>query len=101
MPKLRREYTLRVLKNAEPKTAGQKNAEPTFPNLYSNEHSYSQIFVMDFFQIFEYFPIFSYTFLKKLKTISFSIFKFKSSVKLLLVREICRRTMKAYSGHPL
>ena len=41
MSKLRREFTLRVLKNAEPKISGQKNAEPTFPNLYSNEHSYS------------------------------------------------------------
>ena len=41
MSKLRREYTLRVLKNAEPKIADQKNAESTFPNLDSNEHSYS------------------------------------------------------------
>ena len=64
MPKLRREYTLRVL----------KNAEPTFPNLYSNEQLFTN-FYYAFFQIFDYFPIFSGAFLKKLKAISFSIFK--------------------------
>ena len=50
MPKLRREYTLRVLKNVEPQIVGQRNAEPTFPNLYSNEHSYSQMFILQFFR---------------------------------------------------
>ena len=50
MPKLRREYTLRALKNAEPKIAGQKNAESKFPNLYSNEHSQSHISITHFFR---------------------------------------------------
>ena len=45
MPKLRREYTLRVL----------KNAETMFPNLYSDEYNYSQIFITHFFR----FPIIS------------------------------------------
>ena len=95
MPKLRREYTLRALKNAEPKIAGQKNAESKFPNLYSNEHSQSHISITHFFQIFEYFPIFSYAFSNKLKTICvLNFFKFKSSLKLVLVRELYRGTMK-------
>ena len=50
MPKLRREYTLRILKNAELKIAGQKKAESTFLNLYSNKHSYSQFFIAHFFR---------------------------------------------------
>ena len=45
-------YTLRVLKNAEPNIAGQKNAESRFLSLYSNEHSYSQIFITHFFRFF-------------------------------------------------
>ena len=52
-------------------------------------------FYYAFFQIFEYFPIFSYTFSNKLKTICvLNFFKFKSSLKLVLVREIYRGTMK-------
>ena len=92
MSKLRREYTLRILKNAEPKIVGQKNAESTFLNLYSNKHSYSQFFI----------AFISYVFLKKLKTICVLDFlKFNVSLKLLLAREIYRRTTKPYSRHPI
>ena len=42
-------YLRSTQENAEPKTVGQKNAEPTSPNLHSNEHSYSQIFITHFF----------------------------------------------------
>ena len=41
-------YTLRVMKNAEPNIAGQKNAESRFSSLYSNDHSYSQILLRIF-----------------------------------------------------
>ena len=59
-------------------------------------------FLLRFFQISEYFPIFSYAFLKKLKMICvLSFFKFKLSLKLLLARETYRGTVKPYSGHPL
>ena len=88
MPKLRREYTLRVLKNAEPKISGQMSMIFKWAQLFT-------IFYYAFFQIFEYFPIFSYAFSNKLKTICvLNFFKFKSSLKLVLVRELYRGTMK-------
>ena len=43
-------YLKSAQENTEPKTVDQKNAESTFPNLYSNEHSYSQIFITHFFR---------------------------------------------------